>query len=499
MKLMYRLHLSFAILLVCILALAAAVIYPLMMETLIDGQRKEMREQGTQLMQIVQLQPSVALNTPYSTRTPWTETDPVVPKTESAPTKPEPALAESAAQLIPSAIQLDIKTNALLVEPDQKVSFSTLPQDQSLEWANIVKKNMTTGGDVWQGSDDQYIVEKLQVHNTTATATAVSAVPASTLVLTSPLSKIKLMQIALFKRMMILLSAGGLLAYLLSVIITRKLVTPLIMLRNELKKVENRWFSDVRLVESPGEIGDVAKTVFQLAGELDKHQRTQKQFFQNASHELKTPLMSIQGYAEGIRDGIFTGEQADKGLDVIVNECDRLKKIVTEMILLAKLESEDGLFQTAAVPVEELVTETIERMNPLLMQKGLSIQVKNAAPSLQPLFIDADREKLLQALINIVGNAAKYAQDTIRIQITQHHDKGTCLEIADDGEGIPEELLPQLFQRFMKGKNGDTGLGLAISRAIVERCRGQISAYNQKDGGAAFVLHFPASQAVPLH
>ncbi len=128
--------------------------------------------------------------------------------------------------------------------------------------------------------------------------------------------------------------------------------------------METRRFSEVQLVESGGEIGDVAKAVYDLDGKLEKYQRTQKQFFQNASHELKTPLMSIQGYAEGIKDGIFTGDHADKGLDVIVKECERLKKIVTEMILLAKLESEEGIFHMDRVPVRELITETVERRPP---------------------------------------------------------------------------------------------------------------------------------------
>jgi len=193
-----------------------------------------------------------------------------------------------------------------------------------------------------------------------------------------------------------------------------------------LNKVEMRRFSEVRLVETGGEIGEVAKAVYDLAGELEKNQRTQKQFFQNASHELKTPLMSIQGYAEGIKDGIFTAERANKGLNVIVKECERLKKIVTEMILLAKLESEEGIFHMERFPL-----------------------------------ISIDSE-------------------------------GIRISISDDGDGIPESLLSQLFGRFVKGNNGETGLGLAISRAIVERCRGRISAHNEPGGGAAFVLRFPA-------
>ncbi|MFF2093926.1 sensor histidine kinase [Paenibacillus sp. NPDC058174] len=316
----------------------------------------------------------------------------------------------------------------------------------------------------------------------------------TTIMMTTPLSTIKSMQWALFSRMLLILSMGGILAFLLSMLITRKLVTPLTDLRKQLKKVETRRFSEVELVKSSGEVGEVAQSVYQLANELEKYHRAQKQFFQNASHELKTPLMSIQGYAEGIRDGIFTGEHADKGLETIADECERLKKIVTEMILLAKLESEEGIFEDFDIPVQNLIAKTVERMNPLLLDKGIQIQVSSIPDWGQQPHIKVDPEKLLQALLNIVGNASRYAKETIHIHVSEN-DNRVAIEISDDGDGISEAILPRLFQRFVKGQDGQTGLGLAISRAIVERCHGQISAHNRMNGGAAFVLSFPVSQA----
>lgn len=157
------------------------------------------------------------------------------------------------------------------------------------------------------------------------------------------------------------------------------------------------------------------------------------------------------------------------------------------MILLAKLESEEGIFHMEKVSVQDIITQTLERINPLLVKKGLQVRITGSGKEHD---IYADREKLLEALINIAGNATRYAKDTIRFH-TSDNDSGIDIEIADDGEGISADLLPLLFQRFAKGKNGETGLGLAISRAIIERCRGHISARNQPDGGASFVLHFP--------
>ncbi|MCC3371998.1 cell wall metabolism sensor histidine kinase WalK [Cohnella sp. REN36] len=455
MKMIYRLHLSFALLLLCILAITAVLFYPLLLDNLVDNQRKEMRDQASVLMNLSPVMP---------VQKPTQETDGL-----------------SIAKTIPAAGI----TDAVLIAPGEKVVYSTLSDEATLALMDLSVKGIPSSGGIWQGTDDRYIVETIK-----ASQGVEPEWQSVTAVMATPLSKIKAMQLALFKRLMIILSVGGIFAFLLSMLITRRLVKPLGDLKKELRKVETRRFSEVRLIETGGEIGDVAKAVYDLAGELEKYQHTQKQFFQNASHELKTPLMSIQGYAEGIKDGIFTGDHADKGLDVIVKECDRLKKIVTEMILLAKLESEEGIFHMDRVPVRELVTETLERINPLLVKNGLQIEL-NGLDNEQELLIYADREKLLQALINILGNAARYAKETIRIKASADAEGIVDIGITDDGEGIPEPLLSQLFGRFAKGKNGETGLGLAISRAIVERCRGRISAHNEPGGGAAFVLRFP--------
>ncbi len=453
MKLVYRLHLSFGLLLLFILAITATLIYPLLLDTLVDNQRKDLREQANQLTTLA------VLTTPAH--------------------QMEPALLTKAIPLAPA-------TQAVLMSPEEKVYFSTLTGEKATELVELAKQVDPATG-ISQGKDGKYIIETLTIPPQQGLPmTAITAVMAT------PLSAVKSIQLALFQRLMIILSVGGLMAFLLSVVITRRIVNPLTALRKELKKVENRRFNEVLLIRSGGEIGEVASSVYHLAGELDKYQSTQKKFFQNASHELKTPLMSIQGYAEGIKDGIFTGDKAAKGLDIIVNECERLKKIVTEMILLAKLESEEGIFHMDNVPVQQLINEAMERINPLVVKRELIIKVdRNGNP--EERYITADREKLLQALINIIGNAARHAKKTICIR-TVAGEHTVDIEIADDGEGISEQLLPLLFQRFAKGKKGETGLGLAISRAIVERCRGEIAAANLPEGGAAFTLRFPLSR-----
>lgn len=460
MKLIHRLNLSFAALLLVVLAITAVLIYPLLFNVLVDRQRQEMQSQASMLV---------------SHAVPTLPAEPVQAASEPPITGNEDIIAAQ-------------KVDAVLFASDEQVLYSNLPSVEAMRWIEIAKRPELDSG-IWQAQETQYIVEIV------STPIRVGSAPTQdvTALMAVPVSDIQSLQLSLFLRLMVILFVGAVMAFLLSTLITKRLVTPLSSLQKELKKVETRRFSAVQLVQAGGEIGEVASSVYQLAGVLEQYQRTQKQFFQNVSHELKTPLASIQGYAEGIKDGVFTGAAADKGLDTIVEECVRLKKIVTEMILLAKLESKEGIFHMEKVAVQDLLAQTVERINPLLVKKELQVQLSeegNEPAQQTELYINADREKLLQALINIVSNAARYAKQTIRFR-TFASEGGISIEITDDGEGIPDDLLPQLFQRFAKGKNGETGLGLAISRAIVERCRGHITARNLPEGGASFVLHFP--------
>src|SRR5690625_2643793 len=110
-----------------------------------------------------------------------------------------------------------------------------------------------------------------------------------------------------------------------------------------------------------------------MASELQRYMKSQQAFFQNASHELKTPLMTIQGYAEGIRDQVFDEKDSDKGLEIMVTEVKRLKKIINEMILLAKLDSEQEAYHPKKVSVSKLIEQVIDRTLPFVNEKNIDL------------------------------------------------------------------------------------------------------------------------------
>ncbi|GIP32218.1 cell wall metabolism sensor histidine kinase WalK [Paenibacillus sp. J2TS4] len=449
MKLLTRLNLAFGLLLLFLFVVTVWLMNNLLLDALIDSQRKEMREQGKAVM---------------------------LHQTSLHSNDPERKVDLVTRILSPGA------NMAFMYSNNQTLSLAGSESDSG--YAEIVQnaQELAIGEDkVWKGQQGTYLIETIQTNNVS-----------DKLVVASPMERLKSLQLSIIQRMILIFAMGALFALLLSVLITRRLVTPLSTLRDELHKVQNRRFSEVQRVEAGGEIGEVASSVYKLAAELDGYHKTQKEFFQNASHELKTPLMNIQGYAEGIRDGVFQEEQAKHGMNVIVEECERLKRIVTEMMLLAKLDIEEGIFQHTEVSVSQIIAQTIEKLDPLALQKRITLDYKEdeSAGSGHPPFIYGDPDKLLQALVNVIANAIRHALTKVSIH-TYCKGRQLIIEVADDGNGIAEEIVPKLFYRFVKGNDGENGLGLAISRAIVERCSGTISAANRPEGGALFCLSFP--------
>ncbi|CAH1058202.1 sensor histidine kinase [Paenibacillus pseudetheri] len=450
MKLAHQINLAFSIALVLLLSITAVVIHFVLLNHFVGTQKEELRSISS-AMSATMIQGTAQKGS--------IETE----------LHALPAIMPSSVGTASVEAILSDETGKVLSTSSNMSSIAVSSNTQFVAGQTSDLQN------IWNGSDARYITE-------------VKATPIGTLTLLTPMSAVTSIEQALFKRLLIVFGAAGAFMLLFGLFITKKLIQPLMKLQQELKKVKERHFSDVKLIKAGGEIGAVAKSVYDMAGELNRFNHVQKQFFQNASHELKTPLMSISGYAEGIKDGIFEGEGIDKGLDIIMSESSRLKNLVTEMTLLAKLDSEEDSFRTSEIALDDLVVETIERMNPLLMKKGLTLHV--SYDDNEPLTVRADRDKLLQALLNVVSNATRYANQHIYIHSSVKDDQ-VLLSVCDDGPGISEDLLPYLFHRFVKGKDGESGLGLAISRAIVERSGGLITAGNRKDGGAVITMGFP--------
>lgn len=331
---------------------------------------------------------------------------------------------------------------------------------------------------LWQHGNDRFVTSRILFYPENS---------GMELILLTPMNDLQVVQQNFFFRLTWVFLIGALAAVILSYFMTNKLVTPLSLLKKELKKVENRQFDQMKRIKASGEIKEVEQSMYDMAQTLEQYMKTQQTFFQNASHELKTPLMTIQGYAEGIRDGVFDEKDTEKGLDVMVTEVKRLKKIINEMILLAKLDSQPDVYEETEIDAQGFIDELMSKALPIISENKLELtrQVDSA------IMIYADEEKLLRAVSNVVFNAIRHASSQVFVHVYKEKN-AIYIDVEDDGEGIPKEEMQHIFHRFIKGKSGETGLGLAIARAIIEQSDGKIYASkSEKLGGAKFTMRLP--------
>jgi two-component system sensor histidine kinase KdpD len=217
------------------------------------------------------------------------------------------------------------------------------------------------------------------------------------------------------------------------------------------------------------------------------------------SHDLKTPLASVLGAASTLRDlsGALTdGEKADL-VATIIDESERLNRFIANLLDMTRLESGAVVPNTALHDLGEIVGSALRRASKILALHQVELELAAGLPMLE-----LDAVLFEQVLFNLLDNAAKYspAGTTIRIRSWRDQD-AVCLQVLDEGDGIPPGDLEHIFDKFYRAEKGDrvragTGLGLAISRGFVEALRGQITAANRTDRpGAIFAIRLPVSPA----
>ena len=225
---------------------------------------------------------------------------------------------------------------------------------------------------------------------------------------------------------------------------------------------------------------------FRFGRDIEKEAERQQTFFQNASHELKTPLMAIQGYAEGIQAGVM---DAGGAAEVILAESDRMTELVEELLDISKIDMGRQQLALSEMDVRELLYDSIRAVEPTAAAGGIAI-----VPDFpeEPVMVSCDDTRLRRAVTNILSNGVRYARSQLRLTCRADRRQVT-IRIQDDGDGIAEADLPHIFDRFYMGKNGKSGIGLALTKEIVHLHKGTIRARNG-DTGAVFEISIPVSR-----
>jgi two-component system, OmpR family, sensor kinase len=238
------------------------------------------------------------------------------------------------------------------------------------------------------------------------------------------------------------------------------------------------------------EVGRLASSVNSMLDRLEDAFREQRHFTADASHELRTPLQVIAGHVELLRDTPMSEEDRREELDLIADEVGRMSRLVDDLLALARLESE---VPTTHQPLEvaSLLEEAAARGR-VLGERSITIDVAGDP------WVDGDPDQLMQALLNLVGNAVAHTKPGGAVGLSaQSSDGSVRIEVTDDGPGIRPEDLPRLFDRFYRAHGPRTagttgsGLGLPITKRLVDLHGGSISGANRATGGAVFTIELP--------
>jgi two-component system OmpR family sensor kinase len=276
--------------------------------------------------------------------------------------------------------------------------------------------------------------------------------------------------------------------------ITRSITRPLQTVAAAAAEVAQGHYSQRVPIEGPLEVKAVAEAFNQMSEQIQAEQRAQKDFLANVSHDLKTPLTSIQGFSQAIMDGVGDPIPAAR---VIHEEAGRLNRMVIELTDLARLQAGRLSMQTTPIDLGVLTTAVSERLAIMARERGVTLKVD--APTMPVIAGDGDR--LVQVVTNLISNAIKYTPQGGKVKVcTQVRGNGVELVVEDTGVGIPGSELPRIFERFYqvdkaRGPQRGTGLGLAIVQEIVQAHGGKITAASPGEGqGATFTVWLPSPQ-----
>jgi len=230
---------------------------------------------------------------------------------------------------------------------------------------------------------------------------------------------------------------------------------------------------------------------------IKKLEQIRSEFVSNVTHELKTPLTSIRGFIETLRNGAINDKEvADKFLEIIDIESERLYALINDILQLSEIESGKNETSTEAVDVAGVIEECAAMLKSEADKKNVSIHINSRGNN---LFINASRNRIKQMLINLIDNGIKYNVSGGGILISVYKNAGwLIMKVKDTGIGIPEEHLPRIFERFYrvdKGRSrsmGGTGLGLSIVKHIVNLYNGDIKVQSRPGAGTEFIIRFPA-------
>lgn len=314
------------------------------------------------------------------------------------------------------------------------------------------------------------------------------------------------------------LSFAVVISLLMAIFVSHWIATPLQRLAQAARAASTGEFPKVDL-EGPQEVRAVAAAFNEMTARLQASQRAQRDLVANVSHDLKTPLTSIQGFAQALLDGAVQEPTAiQQAAQVIYDEAGRMHRMVMDLLDLARLDAGTMNFERAPIDLRELLAASVQKYSFQAHQSQIDLKFETGALAEEtPIIVVGDADRLAQVFSNLLDNGLKFTPPGGQVEVVLRTQDGWVeVEVADSGPGIASEELERIFERFYQtdksrrgGNRRGVGLGLAIAREIVQAHGGTIHAENRNLAapddlqskpaiaarGCVFVVRLPRSSA----
>jgi signal transduction histidine kinase len=288
-------------------------------------------------------------------------------------------------------------------------------------------------------------------------------------------------------------------AFLFSIIVfmliimglSNKAMKPIVQLNNATQEVARGNFDVVVVNDSQDEIGQLTESFNKMAKELKSIEYLRKDFVSNVSHEFKTPISSILGFAKLLENRNLTDEEKKEYLDIIVEESKRLSNLSTNILNLSKLESQEIVFNKSEYDLDEQMRNVILLLEPKWYEKNISFDIE-----MEKISLHANEDLMQQVWINLLNNAITYShpKGVIHIKVYNEEEQAVIV-IRDEGIGMDEYTKERMFEKFFKGNSSlskeGTGLGLALVKRIIDLHHGTIEVESRPGEGTRIKLAIP--------
>lgn len=282
---------------------------------------------------------------------------------------------------------------------------------------------------------------------------------------------------------------------MLSMVVSKRVLKPLNDLIAATREIA-KGNLDVKVNPSIsiGEIGELISSFNNMTTELSSIELFRNDFINNFSHEFKTPIVSIRGFAKRLLDDHLSEAQRKEFATIIVSESDRLTKMSSNVLLLTKYENQEMVTEKSTFSLDEQLRNCLLLFEKEWSEKNLDLQL-----DLTPINYYGDQEMLSQVWTNLIANAVKFSHPAGSLEIRCYPDGSAVkVKIADSGIGMDDETCRHIFEKFYQGDSAHAslgnGLGLSIVKRILDLCGGQITVKSKKDVGTTFTVKLPQQQ-----